>query len=136
MVWRGQLLISQLVSDWCSWWKPSWSCKSCKIYFYNGAVKQYINSNTVHAEKVFISSKILTFLYFWLNLSDSPLNFSPEKLYHTIWFIISKIDIFCWEWENNRYRTLTVVLTFFLHEYHEWLKVLQLTLFCQNISWL
>ena len=30
-----------------------------------------------------------------LNLiSDSPLNFSPEKLYHTIWFIISKIDIF------------------------------------------
>ena len=63
---------------------------------------------TIHVEKVFISSKILIFLYF--ELSDSPLNFSPEKLYHTIWFIISKTDIFCWELENNRYGTLNAVV--------------------------
>ena len=66
---------------------------------------------TVYVEKVFISSKILFFFVFLIELSDSPLNVSPEKLYHTIWFIISKIDIFCWEWENNRYGTLNAVIT-------------------------
>ena len=73
---------------------------------------------TVYVEKVFISSKILFFFVFLIELSDSPLNVSPEKLYHTIWFIISKIDIFCWEWENNRYGTLNAVLTIFAKNFH------------------
>ena len=40
----------------------------------------------VHVEKAFISSKI----------PNSPLNFSPKKLYHTIWFInmVQKLTYF------------------------------------------
>ena len=57
-------------------------------------------------------------LKYWLfcifaELSDSPLNFSPEKLSHNIWFIISKIDIFFCGWENNQYGTLNAVIKAF-----------------------
>ena len=60
----------------------------------------YINI-TVHVENIFI--------VFLIELSDSTLNFSPEKLCHTISFIISKTDISCREWENNQYGTLNAV---------------------------
>ena len=64
----------------------------------------------------YMLKKFAYLLKYWffdspLNLiSDSPLNFSPEKLCHTIWFLISKIDIFCWVWENNQYGTLNAVI--------------------------
>ena len=46
-----KLLISQFISDWCSWWKPSWCSKSYKIYFYNGAVQHCSGKTTfVHIE--------------------------------------------------------------------------------------
>lgn len=47
---------------------------------------------------------------FLIELPDFPLNFSPKKLCHTIWLIISKIDIFCQVLENNWYSTLNCVL--------------------------
>ena len=73
------------------------------------------NHFIVNVEKVFISSKILIFLHFRLNyISDFTLNISPEKLYHTIWFIISKTDMFCQEWENNQYDTLNAAIGFYV----------------------
>ena len=55
-------------------------------YFHFMSYKNF----SVHVAKVFL-----------IELPDSPLNFSPKKLCHTIWLIISKIDIFCQVLENN-----------------------------------
>ena len=42
-----KLLIIQFISDWCSWWNPSWCSTSCKIYFYNGVVQHCPGKTTL-----------------------------------------------------------------------------------------
>ena len=76
-----KLLISQFISDWCCWWKPSWCSKSCKIYFFNGAVKHcsgktiLIHRNTLwwkhslgNLKKPLIMNKVLIMLKFFLSI--------------------------------------------------------------------